>query len=350
MRPLPATLAPTLLLALLALPCVAQTAAPTTAAPPDPVVARVVEGVILPRFDEFAAAAQELAVAAATDCRATGDALKPAWNRAMDAWIPAQTFRIGPLEADGRGLAIAFWPDSKGATDAALRRMLAGGAGQIPDAQGYAQVSVAARGLYALEAMLYDPDFSGYGPDDPGCRLVQSASAELAATAEAVARDWRDGFAPLLMQPGAAGNTRFLSTTEARQALFTQLITQLGFDAETRLGRPLGSIERPRPLRAESRDAGRSLRNVAISLMANEELARALTEGTTEYLFDYFGYARAVADKLAQDPVFAQVEDPVGRMKVEELKTAIERVHDDANSELGPELGVSAGFNALDGD
>ncbi|AMY67817.1 hypothetical protein AKL17_0557 [Frigidibacter mobilis] len=105
----------------------------------------------------------------------------------------------------------------------------------------------------------------------------------------------------------------------------------------------------PRPLRAESRASGRSLHNVTLSLAANRALAEALSDGGTEYLFEYFDYAQGVAAKL-DDPVFAGVDTPGGRLRVQELKTAIERVHDAASTELAAELGVAAGFNALDGD
>ena len=328
------------LVALLAL------AAPAAA---DPVVDRVVTGTILPRFAAFSEATAALEDAAAADCLAQSPSLRAAWNTAFDAWIPASSFRIGPLEQEGRGLAIAFWPDPKGATDRALAALLAGDGAPLASGESYAEVSVAARGLYALEAMLYDPAFNTYTATDPGCALTRAAAADLAALAAEVEAGWRTDFAPLLQTAGTPGNTRFLSQHEARQAIFTQLVTQLGFDAEVRLGRPLGSITRPRPLRAESRAAGRSLHNVILSLAANRALAEALTDGDTEYLFEYFDYAQGVASKL-DDPIFAGVDTPTGRLKVQELKTAIERVHDAASAELAAELGVAAGFNALDGD
>lgn len=315
----------------------------------DPVVDRVVTGTILPRFAAFSEAAAALDRAAAADCLAASPDLRAAWNAAFDAWLPASAFRIGPLEQQGRGLAIAFWPDPKGATDRTLAALLAGENAPLASGQAYAEVSVAARGLYALEVMLYDPAFNGYAEADPGCALTRAAAADLAALAAEVEAEWRTGFAPLLQTAGAPGNTRFLSAHEARQAVFTQLVTQLGFDAESRLGRPLGSITRPRALRAESRASGRSLHNVTLSLAANRALAEALSAGGTEYLFGYFDYAQSVAAKL-DDPIFAGVETPSGRLQVQELKTAIERVHDAASAELAAELGVAAGFNALDGD
>jgi len=56
--------------------------------------------------------------------------------------------------------------------------------------------------------------------------------------------------------------------------------------------------------------------------------------------------------KAAQlnDPVFANVATPIGRFRVEVLQQSIDDIRAFAASDLGPTLGVAAGFNALDGD
>lgn len=324
------------LLCLIALPAAA-----------DPFVDRVVDTVALPRFDAFASAAGALAEAAQDDCSATGPALRQAWNDAFDAFLPAQAFRSGPME--DRGIGIAYWPDPKGFTEKNLIALLAANGPDLASAETYSGVSVAARGLYALEVMLFDPDFKTYGPEDPGCALVGAATADLALTARAASAAWALDYAPLLRSAGEPANTRFLTTQEVRQSLFTQLLTQLEFDKDERLGRPLGSLEKPRPTRAESRASGRSLRNIRVSLAANEDLARALGADQTEGVLPAFAYARSVADKLT-DPTLADVGTPGGRFRVQELADAIGRVAETSSAELGAVLGVAPGFNALDGD
>ncbi len=315
----------------------------------DAIVDHVVSAVALPRFDGFAAAARALSDAAAADCRASDPALRAAWNAAFDAWLPAQTFRIGPAEADGAGQAVSYWPDPKGFAEKSLRRLIDTDDTALAGPSGYAQVSVAARGLHAIETMIYDPDFNGYRIGEPGCALVRAAAADLAATARRLADDWRGSFAPLLQSAGEPGNDRFFSSREARQALFTQLLTQLEFDKDERVGRPLGTLDKPRPARAESRVSGRSLRNIRLSIAANAELARALGADRTETVMGSFDYAERVARRI-DDPVFAGVATPGGRFRVQELADAIGRAADTSSAELAAALGVAPGFNALDGD
>lgn len=315
----------------------------------DPVVDRTVDGLILPRMQTFAEASARLAATAEADCLATSADLRAAWHAAFDAWIAASPFRPGPVDVAGRGLAIAFWPDSKGSTPRALARLIANDDPILADRERFGKSSVASRGLFALEQMLFDPQFNSYGAEDPGCRLTRAAAANLADMAQAIATEWQDDFAALVKTAGQAGNSQFLSEREARQMLFTALLSGLQFDEEQRLARPLGSDDRPRPGRAEARAAGRSLHNIRVSLAELESLAQSLTDGGTQTVFERFTEARALAAAL-DDPIFDGVESPEGRARITALMAAIHHTREAVLKELGPELGVSAGFNSLDGD
>ncbi|WP_420899291.1 imelysin family protein [Fertoeibacter niger] len=297
---------------------------------------------ILPGYAAFSAATQELAEKAADDCSPA--ALQPAFHAAFDAWIAVAHLRLGPVEEDGRALAIAFWPDPKGAGARTLARLIADADPVATDPAAFADVSVAGRGLTTLERLLHDPALTG----GYACTLTRAVAADLARMAAEVDIGWQGGFAELMLTAGQPGNTRYLTTAEARQALFTQLITGLNFTADQRLGRPLGTFDRPRPERAEARLSGRSLRNVALSLAALESLAVTLHPDSPATIAA-FAKARALATALA-DPVLAGVATPGGRLKVEILQQAIQAVRAAAEAEIGPRLGVSLGFNAADGD
>lgn len=332
---------PLLLALMAAVPAIATPAAA------DEVVDRTLADIVLPAFRGFAEATAALAEVASGDCRAANPALRAAFQTAFDAWIPVSYFHAGPMEEDGRNLAIAFWPDPIGSTPKALRQLLARDGRLLADGASYARASVAARGLAGLQAMLYDPDFNGYGPDDVGCRLVRAAAAELAANGAALDAEWQ-GFAQLLRSAGP-GNPRFLSVSEARQYLYTSLLGGMQFDDEQRLTRPLGTVERPRPERAEARASGRSLRNVQLSLAAATKLAQSLSPAGAPQTFAALAEARQLAETL-DDPIFDAVATPAGRARLLALRTAIHHAGEYAKGEIGSELGVSAGFNSLDGD
>ena len=84
----------------------------------------IVDGHILPRFEALATQTQALSEMAAVDCDPTSDALRSAYSDAFDAWVSASHLRFGPTEVDDRAFALAFWPDSRGATPRALAELL----------------------------------------------------------------------------------------------------------------------------------------------------------------------------------------------------------------------------------
>ena len=296
---------------------------------------------ILPGYAAFAVATADLAQAAQQDCDAV--ALRPAFQAAFDAWIGGQHLRFGPVEVDGRGLAIQFWPDPKGAGAKAQRGLLLGDAAALtPDHM--AEQSVAARGLSGLERLLYPADPL---PADP-CALIRATAADLARTGQTVNDAWLGGYAETLLTAGESGNTTYLTRPEARQALFTQVITALEFLQDQRLGRPLGTFDAPHPERAEARASGRSLVNIRLSLHSLRAMVATLSPDVPKTIAA-FDHAIALADAL-DDPVLAGVATAQGRLRVEILQQAITALRDTALAELGPELDVGIGFNAADGD
>lgn len=310
-------------------------------------VREAVEDHALPAFAGFTAGARALADTAAQDC--TAEAVRPAFHAAFDAWLGASHLSFGPVEQQGRNLAIAFWPDTRGMVPAALARLIADEDAAVDDPDAFAEVSVAARGLFALEHLLYDPAYEGYADGSYTCRLVAATATDLARMAAEVETEWRETEAPLLLDPAGSADRRYLSEKEVQQQFYTALQAALEFDADTRIARPLGTFDRPRPTRAEARRSGRSLRNVTLSLEALRDLARALSDQPIPVTEAAFATALETAADL-DDPVFAGVEDPAGRLKVEILQQRIDAVAAAVAGEIGDQLGVTEGFNSADGD
>lgn len=300
---------------------------------------------ILPAFAGFADAAQGLSDTAAADCRA--EAVAPAYAETFDAWMPVAGLRMGPSETGA--LSIAFWPDKKGFTQRTLSQFIAAEDPVAFDPEGYSHVSIAARGLFALDMLLFDPTFADYGKDSYACALVQVISRDLANQAEALEAAWRDGFAQTLRTAGAPGNATFMAEGEALRALYTQMLSDLEFTADQRLGRPLGTFDKPRPTRAEAWRSGRSLRNVLLAVDAAQALAHSLIDGalpaTDAAVARVHDAAAAVGDPGLQD-----INDPQARLHVEIVQQAVQALRAAIEAEIGAPLGLSAGFNSQDGD
>lgn len=324
-----------------------------TAAPVAPVAASelsssITDKLILPAFEELAEDSRALARAAQADCDPQSAPLRAAYGEAFDAWIAASHYRFGPTETDSRAFALAFWPDSRSKTPKALASLIRSEDAGIKDPAKFARYSIASRGFYALELLLYDPQLSTAGNADYRCALTRAISTDIAATSQAISADWKQSYAAELRAPGS----RYQTEDEITQELFKALTTGLQVLDGMRLGRPLGTYQKPRPNRAEARRSGRSLRHVLISLNALEPLAVALAGGNEDLrdkLTTGFAKARTKAEAL-DDPVFAGVSDPAGRFRIESLRQEIKDLHTLMREDLGPALGVAAGFNALDGD
>jgi hypothetical protein len=324
----------------------------SAAAAAGPVIDRALDAHVLPRIDRLAAAGADLAAAAAEDCRPRARALRDAYHAAYDAWAGVSHLRFGPMETESRGFALAFWPDTRGSTARTLAGLIAEKDPVVDDPAAFATVSVAGRGLLALERLLYDARFAGGGGTGYHCRLVRAVARDIGRTAAAVRAGW-DGHALRMRRAGAADTVLYRSPTEALRTLFTAVDTGLEFNAELRLGRPMGSFDRPRPGRAEARRSGRSLRNLRLSLAAVGELAGILAARAAPADRAAIAQAFARADRTAaalDDPVFAAVATPQGRVRVEALQQRVRDAREAVATRLGPSLGVAAGFNALDGD
>ena len=85
-----------------------------------------------------------------------------------------------------------------------------------------------------------------------------------------------------------------------------------------------------------------------MSLSATRDLAQMIAAGNQDV--DRAFEAALDKAKGLDDPVFANVAKPLGRFRVEVLQQSIDAIRSILAEEVGPSLGIAAGFNALDGD
>ena len=188
-------------------------AAPAGAQTDDAALAeRALNEHILPGFEGLNAAAEALDAAAEAACAGDGsmEAVEAAYAEAFDAWAGIQHIRFGPAEEDNNGFAIEFWPDTKGSTPRALAALVANEDPVVDDTAGFAEVSVAARGLMALDQLLFDPEAAPVEPGGYRCRLLVAAMSPVIATSARMRDRWRDPWGGFLTsagepRPGARG-------------------------------------------------------------------------------------------------------------------------------------------------
>ena len=169
---------------------------------------RALNGTILPGFERLAAETGALAAAAEAACAGEGPIemgpVTAGYDAAFDAWIGVEAFRFGPAQEDNAGFALAFWPDTKGSTPRTLSALIAAEDPVVDDPAGFAELSVAARGLFALDwlkahGLSLPRDVSVVGFDgvpesatsDPPLTTVQQPIAEIGRRAVRAILDHR---------------------------------------------------------------------------------------------------------------------------------------------------------------
>lgn len=306
---------------------------------------RILQTHILPGFDQLASTTQVLERVSATQCTPDAGVLKEVYGEAFDAWIGVSHLRFGPTEADNRAFALAYWPDPRGATPRTLNQLIADKDPVIETLESFQTVSIAGRGFYALDALLYDPAFTALSDDPYYCALVQIIARDIADNAAKIASDWNGEYGQLFV---SANNALYQTPADAERIIFSALMSGLEFTSDVRLARPLGTFDRPRPMRAEARRSGRSLRHVTLSLIAMWELASLVSDNDPELAAGFEFAMRATWDM--DDPVFAGVSEPQARFRIEVLREWVDRIRRHLSTKTAPSLGIATGFNALDGD
>lgn len=319
---------------------------------------RALDDHIRPGYARLAEAAHALETATRTACATEGPIdtapVRAAYDATFDAWARIGHVRFGPGEENGTIFGIEFWPDTKGSTPRTLAALVAEANPAVDDPAAFAGQSVAARGLMAIDQLVFDPAAAPIAGGTYPCRLLVAIATDLAATADRISARWDDPWGGILTTAGDPENPIYLEPDEATKALYSALTEGLQANIDLRLGRPLGTWDKPQPRRAEAWRSARSLPN----LVASTEGMRAYVEtvfvpaiGDDEArpVLAAFDAALAAAGRVTA-AIDVEVATSQGRIHVEALQGALRHLQEEVASHVGPTLGVASGFNAMDGD
>ena len=327
-------------------------AAPAAAADYAALNARAVELHVRPAYAELAAAAARLDAAAQASCSEIAP-LQAAWRETMAAWQSAQHIRFGPVALFERHARFEFWPDPRNVAGRQLRQLFSKRSAEAITPRSFAIGSVAVQGLGALERALFDQESATkLASDSYRCAWLRAATTNVATMARETEAEWKDYGASFgSSAPGGA----YAGPREATSDLFKSLHAAVELVADHKLAKPLGdSLEKARPLLAESWRSGTSLDNIEANLAAGLSLYEALAPGVADAQLDAelrkrfastLAAAQAVEGELA-----AAVADPSQREKVELLRREAAALKAALASRLSAALDLPLGFNALDGD
>ena len=309
---------------------------------PEQAYARVVADFIRPGFATLAGEADRHAAAWQAYCDAPSAAeletLASSFQSLGDAWAGIEMIRSGPAAEDFRHERFYFWPERKNAVERGLNALLS----QAPalDSVAISKQSAAVQGLPALDRLLYadgKPDARlADGPEaDVRCAAGEAISANAARIATEMAAAW--AAAPATASP------------EARAALATDIVTAYAILKDSKIEAVIGKAEtQVKPRAAEFWRSGRPMRNIVLNLEAMAKLNELLFPAPPEDIA--LPHATKTALGIAQsiDNLVDTARDR--RSEAILLRDAVGAAEDRAIIEVPLALGVTIGFNSLDGD
>ncbi|MEM0922413.1 MAG: imelysin family protein [Pseudomonadota bacterium] len=303
----------------------------------------------------FAAATEALRGAAPAACEAIdAEVLQTRFHAAWDAWMALHPMRFGPLEDEDRALQIAFWPDSRGTTGRTVSRALKSQNLPLDDPSAFGNGSVASRGFYALERLLFNDDGAIPLTDPYRCRYVAAVAVDLDRLADEIAASWAGPWGTRVSTAGAPGNDTYLAADEVSLRLFASLTGSLDETIKTRITVPLGSFQKPKPRVAEARRSGRSLQQIALNTQAVGSAALTIfgPELSSEAVGQIEAALAAVEDSLADLRAIGMLPEVLvsDQLKVEILGQKVTGLNNALRATVGPGLGIAEGFNSADGD
>lgn len=330
--------------------------------------ARLVQGYIQPAMVRFADAGAQMRAELEGFCaqsepqRAT--AAHARYRELVYAWSGIAFLRFGPLVEANRYEKIFFWPDPRGVilrqTQAAIGRQDAG----LLAPSALRAASVAVQGLpsleYALyggaEALLAAPSAGG----DYRCRYAVAVAGNLADLGMELAAAWSEqGAAARQFRWPDAANPVYRSESEVTAEALKALSSGLQFIRDAQLTPALGAA--PKSARVGRMPLVRSelaLPAMSASLRAMSAFAAAgdfarLLPSDQQWLAQVLIQSPLEPAARLQSvslPAEQALTDPETRALLTGVAVALGDLTEMVNGQIANALGVSVGFNALDGD
>lgn len=375
MRPrLPLTLG-LMLLAAIASPAAAQEGNALSprvvdeAAVPD-VMAKAVDGFIIPGYRGLAQATTALSEANAALCKAPSaaalEAARSAFSGVVKRWSAIEIIRLGPAIGQNRFERFLFYPDRKSTGLKQVQAILAKGDENATKVESLRRKSVAVQGLGALEYVLYGTGAEAlFGKDGEfRCRYGLAISENLKTIAGELLAEWEkpEGIQAAWKRPGP-GNPLFRDNKEAATELLGVLVHSVEMVKDQRL-RPFyagaidGKVDEGRPRLAIYWRSVNTMPSISANLRALQKLfdtadmesllpadSRSIA-GSINFLFTVLIRA---ADRI-EGPIDAALADERQRATLDFIALNTADLLDRLNRDFGGAVGLGAGFSFADGD
>ncbi|MEP3045469.1 MAG: imelysin family protein [Roseibium sp.] len=332
-------------------------------------VERIISDYIRPATADFSAASKKLPAAATDIClEPDGQAVasfQSAYSQTIEAFARVHFLRFGPLLDQDRVSRLAFMPDTRGIAMRQIRKVFVDKDASVLSTESLEKKSVAVQGLTALQLIAFDKTGAltlGQASDTKEfvCGYALAISENVAEIAAGLDQDWTDeaGYSALLLSAGP-DNHRFRSEREALETIFNALSTGLIVARDQNLLPVLGSSEKKaKPKRIPFSRSGNGILFLSSELKGLEQALnrmqlKAMVAFEHEWLFDTAGFEfKNAQNMLAQleAPIRQTFSDNNSYSKLAVLAITLQSLRKLVSPEIAGALGLTGGFNALDGD
>ncbi len=320
---------------------------------------------IVPRYQVLERSAENLAKSTQQLCASTDDAhlekARLAFGQTMEAWQGIQHIRSGPIEMMMRNYSMQFWPDKKNHVGKHLSELIAEKKPEKLLTDDFYSITVAVRGLPAIERLLYDDNATeALRNDSYRCQVLERISAYVYEMGQAVTTEWQEEMTEAFASAGADEESLYSSQEEVAVLILKPIVETLEVVKDLKIKRAMGSeLDMVKYKRLESWRSGRSLDNIKANISAvkaiytgengSQSSLRQLV--STEHQKTIDTLFADVEKQLTsyQEPMESLITTADGYAALTLLADDVERLLKAVEAAIG-DSGIFLGFNSRDGD
>jgi len=331
-----------------------------------PVIKQVIEKAILPSYENLVEIAAQQSKDIERLCLSPSeinlDRAREGFRSLVSAWSRVEMYRIGPAIKDNRQEKLFFWPDRKSIGLRQVRKLIDTEEQTALRTETLQKKSVAVQGILALEYVLFGKSsetLSTTSARSYRCMYGATIAQAIGLTAKTIVNDWSSpsGYATLMLDTNEA-NPIYRSDAEVMQDLLRISSEMIQSTRALKIQNTIkDNPEKSKPKRAPFWRSNLTLHAYQNNLNAVKRLFTIgglgnLTPRYTKSLsfeLDQTGKFLAELEKEAT-PWETQVKQKEAHDLLTFTLIPLEGAQYIVSELIPQELGLSLGFNSLDGD
>lgn len=331
-----------------------------------PVIKSVIHTVIIPAYKQLTLASTEQLAAMQQLCEnpnpQSDSNAKEKFGLLVASWSRAEMYRFGPSRTANRQEKLFFWPDRRSRGIKQVRKILDTKDESALSLTNLRQKSVAVQGLTALEYVLFGKGAENIVSEQGAsfrCQYGVTVAQAIFDTSTNILKDWQktDGFAHTLTSAGKK-NPVFQSNKEVIRD-FLQWADELILSLMAQKLNPAlkTSMDTARPKLAPFWRSNLTLlsfdANLAslLELQQNTEFLNLLAEDENGFHFEISQSRKILQFLMSRNEPWATIVGTTDTYeKLLYLRNPLGSAHEILSEHYPEALGITMGFNSLDGD